>query len=564
MDTKFKLRENDARSAGTSRDSAGANILKRLGQHLIILFLCAFGLPGALAQELPGWKLVWADEFDQPDGSSPDASKWVFDIGTGNNGWGNNELQYYTSRTNNARIEGGHLVIEARQESFGGRNYTSARLKTQGKASWTYGRMEARINLSRGKGIWPAFWMLGTNFTSVGWPACGEIDIMENIGSETNRVHGTIHGPGYSGANGIGGSLSLPGGAAYADDFHVFAAEWETNRIRWFMDGQLFFSVTPARLPAGSQWVFTQPQFILLNLAVGGNWPGAPDASTVFPQRLTVDYVRVYAATNTSEPESPPGCDGNALVNPGFEVGGLTGWQTYGNGFNTVIQHVSSAPVRGGTNVFKVFGQFTGGDNYSGVYQDLPTSPGTSYTAHAWAYTPANDRIAGANAAWIEVTFRDVGLNILSFYRSGIFNADTPAEAWHNLAVTNRISPVTYQVIGSVTNLPAPAGAEWVRYQVVFRQPSTAAGAVLFDDLNLSLPVDPEVPIPALVARDDDQLRISFPTTDGLAYQVRYREELNLGQWLVLTNLTGDGTTRTVADALSSDRRFYHVVRVCN
>jgi len=249
------------------------------------------------AQELPGWTLVWADEFNQANGTAPDATKWRYDTGGG--GWGNNELQTYTSRTNNCRIENGCLVIEARKETFTGsdgitRNYTSARLKTQGRAAWTYGRIEARIQVPRGQGIWPAFWMLGEDISTVGWPACGEIDIMENIGRETNIVHGTVHGPGYSGGNGIGGAYTLPGGGAVADDFHVFAIEWRTNLIRWLVDGVGYFSVTPAALPAGTRWVFDHPHFLLLNVAVGGNWPGNPDASTVFPQRMLVDYVRVY------------------------------------------------------------------------------------------------------------------------------------------------------------------------------------------------------------------------------------------------------------------------------
>lgn len=240
------------------------------------------------------WLLAWADEFDQPDGSPPDPCKWTFDRGTGNSGWGNNELQYYTARTNNTRIAAGHLVIEAHREDFGGRNYTSARLKTQGKLSWAYGRIEARIKLPQGQGIWPAFWMLGANIDFARWPACGEIDIMENIGSKPHTVHGTIHGPGYSGGGGIGGKKVLSGGAKFNDDFHVFAVEWETNRISWFADQELYFTVTPTNLPADASWVFTQPQFILLNVAVGGNWPGPPDAHTSFPQAMRVDYVRVY------------------------------------------------------------------------------------------------------------------------------------------------------------------------------------------------------------------------------------------------------------------------------
>jgi len=252
------------------------------------------------------WSLAWSDEFNLPDGSSPDAKKWNYDVG--GSGWGNNELQFYTARTNNARTENGQLVIEARKEEFSGKNYTSARLVTKDKWSWAYGRFEARIKVPRGQGIWPAFWMLGANIGSVPWPECGEIDIMENIGKEPGTVHGTVHGPGYAGANGIGGPVSLPGGAAFADDFHVYAVEWETNRIRWFMDGRSYFTLTPTNLPSGKRWVFDQPQFLLLNLAVGGNWPGYPDNTTTFPQRMVVDYVRVYTNTAPAKvvPPSPP------------------------------------------------------------------------------------------------------------------------------------------------------------------------------------------------------------------------------------------------------------------
>jgi len=247
--------------------------------------------PAALAPT--GWKLVWSDEFNQPDGSAPNPGNWGYDVG--GTGWGNNELEYYTDRTNNARIENHQLVIEARKESFGGKDITSARLLTKDKWSWTYGRIEARIQIPRGQGIWPAFWMLGTNITSVPWPTCGEIDIMENIGKEPGTVHGTIHGPGYAGANGIGGPVTLPGGAAFADHFHIYAVEWQTNQISWFVDGREYFTMTPAKLPQGKEWVYTQPQFVILNLAVGGAWPGYPDGTTAFPQRMVVDYVRVYS-----------------------------------------------------------------------------------------------------------------------------------------------------------------------------------------------------------------------------------------------------------------------------
>jgi beta-glucanase (GH16 family) len=258
----------------------------------------------AVAQARAGWTLVWADEFTQADGSSPDPAKWVFD--TGATGWGNRELQYYTSRLDNVRVEKGLLVLEAKRESYQGSEYTSGRLKTLGKASWTYGRVEARIKIPRTQGIWPAFWMLGANIDSARWPTCGEIDIMENIGREPGVVHGTLHGPGYSGGAGIGGPFSLPGGGAFADDFHVYAVEWTPDRIAWFVDDRQYFTVTPPTLPAGAKWVFDRPQFILLNVAVGGNWPGYPDATTVLPQRMLVDYVRVYAPAASSTTQRTP------------------------------------------------------------------------------------------------------------------------------------------------------------------------------------------------------------------------------------------------------------------
>jgi beta-glucanase (GH16 family) len=296
--------------------------LMKLPAFVAGLMIC-YGSLAARGQT--NWTLVWADEFTQANGTAPDSAKWAYDIGTGSGGWGNNEKQYYTARTNNVRIENNQLVIEARQESYMGSGYTSARLKTQGKASWTYGRMEARLKLARGQGIWPAFWMLGTNITSVKWPTCGEIDILENIGREPTIIHGTVHGPGYAGGNGIGGGYSLPGNPVFADDFHVYAIEWTPDLIKWFVDGTQYFSITPASLPPGAPWVFNQPEYLLLNLAVGGNWPGYPDGTTVFPQRLTVDYVRVYAISNA--PAS------GALRNGGFDTGALA--SGIGPGFAT-------------------------------------------------------------------------------------------------------------------------------------------------------------------------------------------------------------------------------------
>ncbi len=167
-------------------------------------------------------------------------------------------------------------------------------MKTQGKYEVEYGKIEARIKLPEGQGMWPAFWMLGTDIDRVDWPQCGEVDIMENIGREPSINHGTVHGPGYSDGNGISASFTLPAGERYAGDFHVFSIEWSQQEIQFFVDGHSYQTVTPASVPAGAAWVFHHPFFLLLNVAVGGSWPGSPDATTIFPQKMLVDYVRVY------------------------------------------------------------------------------------------------------------------------------------------------------------------------------------------------------------------------------------------------------------------------------
>ena len=241
--------------------------------------------------ERPGWTLIWQDEFEAAE---LDPEKWVMEIG--GHGWGNNEYQFYTDRPENVRLEDGQLVIEARDEFFIRRNYTSGRIKTQGLFTFTYGRIEARMKLPYGQGIWPAFWMLGDNVDEDGWPLCGEIDIMEHIGREPRRVYGTVHGPGYSGSSGIGHFTTFPENSLY-DEFHTFAIEWEPDEIRWFVDDEQFFQLTADQV--NNEWVFDHPFFILINMAVGGYWPGYPDESTVFPQFLTVDYVRVYQSAES-------------------------------------------------------------------------------------------------------------------------------------------------------------------------------------------------------------------------------------------------------------------------
>lgn len=251
----------------------------------------------APASEAAVTAATFTDDFTGPAGAGIDTSKWHFETGDNVN---NHERQWYTSGTNNAALDGqGNLVITAKKENPGNYNcwygrceYTSARLSTQGQFTQTYGRFEARMKLPRGQGMWPAFWMLGADIGNVGWPNSGEIDIMENVGFEPNTVHGTLHGPGYSGAGGIGAAYNGPN---FSDDFHTYAVDWAPNQIKWYVDGNLYQTRTPADLN-GNRWVFDHPFYLILNLAVGGYWPGDPNSSTVFPQRLVVDYVRVTSS----------------------------------------------------------------------------------------------------------------------------------------------------------------------------------------------------------------------------------------------------------------------------
>lgn len=238
-----------------------------------------------------GYTLFWQDEFT---GTSLNTADWNYEIGTGSNGWGNNELQYY--RQENTSVANGLLVIEAKQEAFGGRSYTSSRLTTNNKVEFQYGRVDIRAKLPKGQGIWPALWMLGENFGDVGWPACGEIDIMEMVGGGAGKddtVHGTLHwdnGGSYACTCEQNNSYTLSSGLFY-DKFHVFSIVWTASAIQWYVDDELFKTVdiTPGNLSE-----FRNEFFFIFNVAVGGNWPGSPNGSTVFPQRMMVDYVRVF------------------------------------------------------------------------------------------------------------------------------------------------------------------------------------------------------------------------------------------------------------------------------
>lgn len=405
------------------------------------------------------YELIWSDEFN---GTTLDASNWTRE--TGGSGWGNNELQYYTDRVVNAFVDSGYLTIRAYQETFGGRNYTSARLKTQGKRFFKYGRIEARIKLPYGQGIWPAFWMLGESISTVGWPACGEIDIMEMIGGgpgRDNTVHGTAHWD-NNGHQSYGQSYTLPSGN-FSDAFHVFAIEWDATQIKWYMDGinHVTMNITPAYLTE-----LRENSFIILNLAVGGNWPGNPNASTVFPQSMVVDYVRVYKDTTGQASINMLNPPTGSVFTPGQTIE-LTAGVTTGNAIRKVEFFQGEAKI-GETNVAPYSMNWK--DVQPGCYS---VKAAVTTTSNAIAYSDAVEVKVGnicGQAAYkgyplkipgkIEAENYDLGGNNVGYYDTNIQNqggAYRPAEGVDTEVCTDA---------GGGYNVGFVAAGEWLKYNI--------------------------------------------------------------------------------------------------
>jgi beta-glucanase (GH16 family) len=249
-----------------------------------LAFLALASCSSASSPPAP-WKLVWSDEFNA---TSLDATKWSVDTGSD---FGTGQQDYDTERSENIAVTGGNLALTARKESYQGSSFTSGRIESGTKFTQAYGRFEMRAKLPKGQGMWPAFWLLGNDYATSGWPGCGEIDIMECRGADPTTVHGSLHGPG---GDGYTQGYTLPGGGSFSDDFHVFALEWEPGAVRWYVDDALYETRTSDTFPRSQPWVFDHPFFVILDLAVGGQYGGDVDATTPFPQAMMVDYVRVY------------------------------------------------------------------------------------------------------------------------------------------------------------------------------------------------------------------------------------------------------------------------------
>lgn len=364
---------------------------KQLIMSLVIssLMVSSF-IPTVTAKADTGWNLAWSDEFN---GTNINTSNWKYE--TGGDGWGNNELECYTNRSENARIENGNLVIEARKENYSGMNYTSARLKSQGLKNWTYGKVEARMKLPAGQGVWPAFWMLGENISQVSWPKCGEIDIMEHINNES-AIHGTIHW------DSTGNNTHAQYGAASPNidvtQYHVYSIEWDASSIKWFVDGTQYLEANIANNINGTE-EFHKPFFILFNLAVGGNWPGNPDGSTPFPAKMYVDYVRVYQHGDNNPtpaptaPAVPSGLSAAASNQSSINVSwnassGATGYDLKVD--NNIISNVTSPYVNSGltensTHTYAVRAKNANGTSSWSNSISATTKASSNPTTGSWA-----------------------------------------------------------------------------------------------------------------------------------------------------------------------------------
>lgn len=387
---------------------------------------CAFLLCAAVTMAAParvrasGPVLIWNDEFNQPAGTQPNPAKWGYDLGVGNPpGWGNNELETYTNSPSNvlvvsdpAATDGKALAIRAQAVAGG---YTSARINTASTFTVTYGRLEARARVPTGVGCWPAFWALGSDFATDPWPACGEVDVMEWVGQTPSHIKGSLHATGYSGGQSLNADCVLPNNASYSDAYHVFAVDWYPDQLVFSVDGAVYEVQTKSGIPAGSEWPFDLPFFIILNFAVGGNWPGPPNSSTVFPQDFRIDYVRVYSlpATPPASLVWPPAPPSNVVAYSPAASQVSVSWQapmsTFGAQISGYTLQRASDPAFTQNLATWNLGPAT-------AYLDTAVQPGATYYYRVSAVTAngASDPAASVQAATLAPTSDSKLLNISS------------------------------------------------------------------------------------------------------------------------------------------------------
>jgi beta-glucanase (GH16 family) len=513
-------------------------------------------------------QLVWDDEFNGPVGSGPDPTKWVYDLGVGNPaGWGNNELETYTNSRNNSLIvsdpaatDGKALAIRAQYTNG---TYTSARINTSTTFNFTYGRIEARASMPTGIGCWPAFWALGSDITTVSWPACGEIDVMEWVGQTPGTIYGSLHATGYSGASALTASTTLPGNAVFSGAYHVFAVDWYPGEIVFSADGAVYEVRQQSAIPAGSSWPFNQNFFILLNFAIGGNWPGSPNAQTVFPQDYRVDYVRAYSLPSTPPPNlvwppSPPS-NVSAYFSAASQVNVM--WQapfsTFGAAISGYVLQRANDPAftqgltswsLGNTTSFSDTSAVAGGTYY---YRLSAVSPnGTSASS---AGVQASALVAAADSKLLNISTRGfvgTGADVLiaGFYVSGstpktvLIRASGPALAAEPFNIPGVLPDPELQVYSGSSVIASNTG--WGGSARIVAAAS-AAGAFTWSDpksadsaLLLTLPPGPYTAI------------VSGTSGDTGVSLVEVYDPNSPGEASKLTNISTRGFVGTGADVL--------------
>jgi beta-glucanase (GH16 family) len=471
-----------------------------------IVFLAFLNASGAFAQT-SCYQLVWSDEFS---GTSLDLSKWTQIVGEGGAVSGNAELQYYTNRSQNTQVSNGTLKIIALQETYGGNAYTSARMQTKNQGDWLYGKMEARIKLPVAKGMWPAFWMLPTDNIYGIWPRSGEMDIMELIGKEPSNSYATIHYGDNGTDNGFGTHTTLASGT-FADDFHLFSIEWSPNLIKIFLDGALYFTATPTNIASPNVWRFDKRFYILLNLAIGGSWAGAPDGTTTFPQTMEVDYVRVYQKIADIEVK------GATLVEPStnastYFVPSISGvtyqWSVSGTG-NTIAsgQNTNQVTVNWGSSSGTVSVLVSDGcssnttlnlnvtvspnlwNNYGFEQNYVSWDPRPAYGSNVSFTTSTTDFVEGSKAACAQVLTAganpwDIQLSRtnLSLTAGTSYTVRFKAKADAARPISASFITSTFSTIGN-SYRDINLTTSWQQYSITFTPSSSVTGAMFNADL---------------------------------------------------------------------------------
>lgn len=505
---------------------------------------------------------MWSEEFNS--GSAPGNAVWSYDLGAG--GWGNGELQNYTSNAANVRVEGGNLVITAVKQ---GSSFTSARIKTQDKLTFKYGTVEARIQVpDLGNGLWPAFWTLGNNYSDVGWPDCGEIDVMEMgsggaiaAGVVNRRVGSTAHWEYNGGHVYYGLDKDRPSGLD--GSFHVFRLEWTPTAIKTYIDDVWIWTMNIAAAGASDLEEFHEPHFFILNLAVGGQYTGIYDSGGItapFPAEYKIDYIRLYDNGFTelggSSTATPPVPGVNLLANPGFESGS-DGWSLrLGGG----AASASLAHAHGGTNSLVINSTGAGDWASPNASQSFPASPGDIFNLQGYMLNPSEDPIAGGSFGLFKIEFRNSEGTALQPASVDIgSSAGGPYYGAESEPFLNAGS-ATDEWIFSEAQAKAPEGTVEVGFFLLNVNQPGYPGPMYFDDIKAMLVGVPVLPVTLNAFIAEGSVHLSFPTQNGVSYQTAYKSSLTNADWIPIETIVGDGNTNTVSYAASEPVRFYGVL----